>query len=70
MAIEKMLAEGTISGKAKASLGILMDNFAEWRKSMQAITPDELASLILEDSGYIESLKNDKSPEAPAELKT
>ena len=68
MAIEKMLAEGTISGKAKASLGILMDNFAEWRKSMQAITPDELASLILEDSGYIESLKNDKSPEAPGRI--
>ena len=68
MAIEKMLAEGTIGGKAKASLGILMDNFAEWRKSMQAITPDELASLILEDSGYIESLKNDKSPEAPGRI--
>ncbi len=65
MAIEKMLAEGTISGKAKNSLAVLMNNFAEWRKSMQAITPDELASLVLEDSGYFESLKNDKSPEAP-----
>lgn len=65
-----MLAEGTISGKAKASLGILMDNFAEWRKSMQAITPDELASLILEDSGYIESLKMINLPKRRAELKT
>lgn len=68
MAIEKMLSEGTVTGKTKTSLSILMSNFAEWRKSMQAITPDELASLILEDSGYIESLKNDKSPEAPGRI--
>ncbi len=68
MAIEKMLAEGSISGKAKNSLNVLMGNFEEWRKSMQALTPDDLASLILEDSGYLESLKNDKSPEAPGRI--
>ena len=68
MAVEKMLAEGNVSGKAKASLTTLMNNFSEWRKSMNAITPDELANLVLEDSGYMESLRNDKSPEAPGRL--
>lgn len=68
MAIEQMLQDGSISGKTKLALSNLMNNFAEWRKSVNALTPDELCSLILEDSGYIESLKNDKSPEAPGRL--
>ena len=66
--IEKLLAENLITGKAKNALTELMQNFAEWRKSMQALTPDDLASLVLEDSGYLDSLKNDKSPDAPARI--
>lgn len=68
MAVEKLLAEGNLSGKAKNSLSDLMTKFAEWRKTMNAVTPDELASQILEDSGYIEMLKMDKSVEAPGRL--
>ena len=68
MAIEKLLAEGGISGKAKTGLTELMQLFKEWRLAEQSLTPDELANLILEDSGYIESLKNDKSPEAPGRI--
>ncbi len=67
-AIEKMLTEGTISGKAKNALTDLMNKFSEWRRTMNAVTPDELASQILEDSGYIEMLKMDKSVEAPGRL--
>ena len=67
-ALEKLLAEGAVTGKAKTSLAVLMDNFAEWRRSMQAIAPNELAELIMDDSGYMESLKNDKSPEAPGRI--
>lgn len=68
MAVEKMLNEGAISGKAKNSLSELMTKFADWRHTMNAVTPDELASQILEDSGYIEMLKMDKSVEAPGRL--
>lgn len=35
---------------------------------MNAVTPDELAEQILEDSGYIDMLKMDKSVEAPGRL--
>ena len=35
---------------------------------MNAVSPDELASQVLEDSGYFAMLKNDKSPEAPGRI--
>ena len=67
-AIEQMLADGVITGKAKNSLSELFDNFAQWRKTASAVTPDELAASVLEDSGYIDMLKTDKSVEAPGRL--
>ncbi len=68
MAVEKMLAENQFSGKAKTALADLIANFEQWRKTMNAVTPDELASQVLEDSGYFEMLKNDKSAEAPGRI--
>ncbi len=68
MAVEKMLAENQFSGKAKTSLADLIACFEQWRKTMNAVSPDELASQVLEDSGYFEMLKNDKSPEAPGRI--
>lgn len=68
MAVEKMLSEGAVSGKAKTTLSDLMNKFDDWRHTMNAVSPDELASQILEDSGYIEMLKMDKSVEAPGRL--
>ena len=68
MAAEKMLAEGQITGKAKNALSDLMNKFAEWRRTMNAVPPNELAEQVLEDSGYIDMLKMDKSVEAPGRL--
>ena len=68
MAVEKMLAEGAISGKSKASLQNLMDNFKHWRDMATSIYPDELAGLVLEESGYFEMLRNDTSAEAPGRI--
>lgn len=67
-AVRQMLEQGLISGKAKASLEALMNHFAEWRKAAQAVSPDDLASQVLEDSGYLEMLRNDKSVEAPGRI--
>ncbi|MDY4841146.1 MAG: UvrD-helicase domain-containing protein [Alphaproteobacteria bacterium] len=67
-AINKMLAEGAVSGKAKTALSTLMNNFEEWRKAAQVLPPDDLAQQILEDSGYFDMLKMDKSVEAPGRL--
>ena len=68
MAVEKMLAENQFSGKAKTNLADLIANFEQWRKTMNAVTPDELATQVLEDSGYFEMLKMDKSVEAPGRI--
>ncbi len=67
-AVEKMLAENTLSGKAKNTMSDLMEKFAEWRCALNAVTPDDLANQILEDSGYMEMLRMDKSVEAPGRL--
>ena len=67
-AIEKMLADGTISGKSKASLTQLMNNFKEWRIAANALPPNDLAETVLIDSGYFDMLKNDTSAEAPGRL--
>ena len=67
-AIETLLQTDSIKGKTKAALQQLMDNFAQWRKSYKALPPDDLASSVLEDSGYYDMLKNDTSTEAPGRI--
>ncbi|MBO5442376.1 MAG: UvrD-helicase domain-containing protein [Alphaproteobacteria bacterium] len=67
-AVNKLLNEGGISGKAKTNLTDLMDKFEQWRKNINAVTPDELMSQILDDSGYIDMLKLDSSADAPGRL--
>lgn len=68
MAVEKMLSEGIITGKSKASLQNLMENFKHWRDLSTSVYPDELAGLVLEESGYFEMLRNDTSAEAPGRI--
>lgn len=67
-AVEKMLAEGAVKGKVKTALQELMDRFAEWRRAYPALPPDDIASSVLEDSGYYDMLKNDSSTEAPGRI--
>lgn len=68
MAIEKMLKEGALSGKVKTNIAELIDNFYQWRQTMNAVSPDDLAAQVLEDSGYMEMLKMDKSAEAEGRI--
>ena len=68
MAVEKAVNEGGLSGKTKAAMSTLLNNFSEWRKIAPAVAPDDLAAQVMEDSGYIDMLKNDTSIEAPGRL--
>ena len=67
-AIEQLLAEGAVSGKAKNALTTLINNFSEWRRMLNAVTPDEIAAEVLEGSGYFDMLKADQSVEAPGRI--
>src|SRR4029078_4366334 len=45
----------------------LAQNFSRWTQTVQAIPHTELAEMVLDESGYTDMLKNDKSAEAPGQ---
>ncbi|MCH1466897.1 MAG: UvrD-helicase domain-containing protein, partial [Rhodobacteraceae bacterium] len=59
-----------LSGKGALELGRLVDGLGRWRKTMQdqSISHQELAEVILDESGYTEMWQNDKTPEAAGRL--
>jgi DNA helicase-2/ATP-dependent DNA helicase PcrA len=65
MALEKGVIK---QAKARAALGELLEAFARWR----AMLPNEghvvMAATLLEESGYTDMWKQDRSPEAPGRL--
>jgi DNA helicase-2/ATP-dependent DNA helicase PcrA len=68
VAIEKMLAAGELKGKTAATLQKLIDQFISWRGKLTELKLDELADLMLEESGYRAMWQADKSPEAAGRL--
>jgi len=54
--------------KLRHVLSGLMQDFMRWRAQLAESPPSELAGVILEESGYIEMWKQDKSVEAPGRL--
>lgn len=67
-AIKYLLATDGVSGKLKNSLSEFINKFEEWQKLTGVITPADLTTQILDDSGYIDMLKSDKSAESPGRL--
>ena len=65
-----LLAAKGLSGKGALELGRLVDGLGRWRKAMQdqSISHQELAEVILDESGYTEMWQNDKTPEAAGRL--
>jgi DNA helicase-2/ATP-dependent DNA helicase PcrA len=54
--------------KARKALTELAANFARWSTTAQHLPHTELAEMVLDESGYTDMLKNDKSAEAPGRL--
>ena len=54
--------------KARTALRSLINNFERWRGNLKVLPHSELASIILDESGYTEMWQHDKSPEAPGRL--
>ncbi|MEJ0041997.1 MAG: 3'-5' exonuclease [Rhizomicrobium sp.] len=54
--------------KARKALGELAANFARWTDTARVIPHTELAEMVLDESGYTDMLKADKSAEAPGRL--
>src|SRR3954468_11064341 len=54
--------------KARKALTELAANFARWNALSKNIPHTELAEMVLDESGYTDALKADKSAEAPGRL--
>lgn len=54
--------------KVKATLMKFMDDMNRWRSLLDNMHHAELAAMVLEESGYIDMWKMDKSPEAAGRL--
>ena len=69
-AAKEILATGVLSSKANESLRNLLDHFNRWQEISKQNTKThiELAELILDESGYTEMWKIDRSPDAPGRL--
>jgi len=56
------------SKTARSSLREVAANFARWHAALESTPHTELAETILEESGYTDMWKNDRSAEAPGRL--
>ncbi|OJX68589.1 ATP-dependent helicase [Magnetospirillum sp. 64-120] len=54
--------------KPRASLGKFCADILRWRGLLEDLPHTELAEMILDESGYVEMWKNDKSAEAPGRV--
>src|ERR1700760_3888779 len=54
--------------KARKALSQLAANFARWSETARHLPHTELAEMVLDESGYTDMLKADKSAEAPGRL--
>jgi len=57
-----------LKAKPRRALGDLIRQFERWREQSAAMPADELAEILLDESGYTAMLQADKSPEAAGRL--
>ncbi len=60
--------DGTLKGRACLSVRKLLDGFAAWRELLGREGHLLSVSVMLDESGYVEMWRQDKSPEAPGRL--
>ncbi len=67
-ATDHLLSTGAFKGKLAQALDTLMSAFQRWREVLKVQTLAEVTELMLEESGYRQMWKQDKSPEAAGRL--
>jgi DNA helicase II / ATP-dependent DNA helicase PcrA len=63
-----MAGTDEIRGKARTALGVFLRDLDRWRDQAETMRHDELAELILDESGYTAMWREDKSPQAAGRL--
>lgn len=67
-AAQKLIDTGGLRGKVKASVDELLRGFTRWREMAGHDGHVVATAAMLDESGYMEMWKQDKSPEAPGRL--
>ena len=67
-AIMDLTQTDELKPKVRTTLMKLLDDFGRWRSLIDSMDHAELAAQVLDDSGYMQMWKLDKSPEAPGRL--
>ena len=67
-AVHTLLENNGLSGKAKNNMEDLMQKFDQWRRIVSLVDPADLAEDVINDSGYMEMLKNDSSAESEGRI--
>lgn len=65
---DNLLSRDALKGPAKAGLTRFIEGIKHWRKKKQELSHIELAELILDESGYIDMWRNDKTPTAQTRI--
>ena len=68
MAAEELSAIDELAPKARTALSDLVKSFARWQQQSTHLPQAELAEIILDESGYTDMLKADKSADAAGRL--
>jgi DNA helicase-2/ATP-dependent DNA helicase PcrA len=68
MAAKKLSETDELTTKARSSIRLFSKNLNKWRIDINNNKLGELVEIVLEESGYIEMLKKDRSIEAPGRL--
>ena len=63
-----MLGTDEIRGKARTALGVFLRDIERWREQSEQSRLDELAEIILDESGYTAMWREDKTPQAAGKL--
>ena len=68
MAARKLAETDELASKASSSIRLFSKKIDKWRLDLSKNKLGELVEIVLEESGYIEMLKKDRSIEAPGRL--
>ncbi len=68
VAAEAISITNELPAKGRTALRALLDSFARWRAQIDNLPHQELAEIVLDESGYTAMWQADKSPEAEGRL--
>ena len=67
-AAAELVADGSLRGRVKEGIGVLLHGFARWREMLPREGHMVTVATMLDEAGYTDMWKQDKSPDAPGRL--